>query len=69
MSLYETDDTMSPKNSARYFLKPRGKGRKASNPRSYPCPTCGRADMLTPEQKAKGYQCNYCADRDEGLGY
>lgn len=44
--------------------------RKATkgNPRNLPCPTCGRPNMLTPADKAKGYQCDRCADRDEG-GY
>jgi hypothetical protein len=36
------------------------------NPRNLPCPTCGRENMLTPADRAKGYQCNICADHDEG---
>lgn len=39
-----------------------------SNPRNLPCPTCKRPNLLTPADKAKGYQCNQCADRDEGVG-
>jgi len=35
------------------------------NPRNLPCPTCEREDMLTPADKALGYQCNYCADNAE----
>ena len=39
------------------------------NPRNLPCPTCGVANRLTPADVRHGYQCNACADRDEGLGY
>jgi hypothetical protein len=37
-----------------------------SNPRELPCPTCGRENMLTPADRARGYQCDYCADEAEG---
>ena len=37
------------------------------NPRNLPCPTCKRPDQLTPADVAQGYQCNHCADRDDGL--
>jgi len=40
-----------------------------SNQRNLPCPTCGQPNKLTPKDVAKGYQCDECADRDEGLGY
>jgi hypothetical protein len=40
------------------------------NPRNKPCPTCGTANVLTPKDVALHYQCNACADRDEGgFGY
>ena len=39
-----------------------------SNPRNLPCPTCGEPNRLTPADKAKGYQCDECADRAEGVG-
>lgn len=38
------------------------------NPRNLPCPTCGTKNVLTPADRAKGYQCNACADHDEGFG-
>lgn len=38
-----------------------------SNPRNLPCPTCGAPDRLTPADQQLGYQCNECADRDEGM--
>lgn len=36
------------------------------NPRNLPCPTCGQPDRLTPEDRARGYQCDTCADQAEG---
>lgn len=56
----------------REFANPGGNSalRRAttSNPRNLPCPTCGEPDRLTPRDRAKGYQCDSCANRDEGLG-
>lgn len=36
-----------------------------TNPRNLPCPTCHTPNVLTPEDKARGYQCDACADRAE----
>lgn len=38
------------------------------NPRNLPCPTCGEPNMLTPADRANGYQCDECADRAQ-YGY
>ena len=38
------------------------------NPRNLPCPTCREPNRLTPLDRARGYQCDECADRAEGLG-
>lgn len=38
----------------------------ATNPRNLPCPTCGKKNRLTAADKARGYQCDTCADRAEG---
>ena len=35
------------------------------NPRNLPCPTCRRANRLTPLDVANHYQCDSCADRLE----
>lgn len=35
--------------------------------RRYPCPTCQEPNRLTKAEKDKGYQCQTCADRAEGL--
>jgi hypothetical protein len=37
------------------------------NPRNLPCPTCEAPNRLTPADVARGYQCDMCADRAEGL--
>jgi hypothetical protein len=54
------------------FADPGGRSalRAASknNPRNLPCPSCKQPNRLTPADKAKGYQCDSCADRDEGIG-
>jgi len=55
------------------FQDPGGRSalRRATkdNPRNLPCPTCGRKNRLTPRDRALGYQCDACADRDEQGGY
>lgn len=35
------------------------------NPRNLPCPTCGWPNRLTPADKARGYQCDSCANAAE----
>jgi hypothetical protein len=55
------------------FADPGGRSalRAASrrNPRNLPCPTCRAPNRLTPADRARGYQCDACADRDEGGGW
>jgi hypothetical protein len=51
------------------FADPGGNSalRRASkdNPRNLPCPTCGWPNQLTPEDVARGYQCDSCANAME----
>lgn len=51
------------------FAEPGGRSalRAASrtNPRNLPCPDCGQPNRLTPKDRALGYCCNECADRNE----
>ena len=60
-------------NSDIDFADPGGRSslRRATrrNPRNLPCPTCGAKNTLTPADRAAGYQCDACADRDERGGY
>ena len=55
------------------FAEPGGnsalRAATASNPRNLNCPTCGKANRLTPKDVALGYQCDRCADADERGGY
>lgn len=39
------------------------------DPRNLPCPTCKEPDRLTAADARRGYQCDACADRDEGGGW
>lgn len=38
------------------------------NPRNLPCPNCGEENRLTPADRARGYQCDACANALE-MGY
>ena len=54
----------------RTFANPGGKSAlraaSARNPRDLPCPTCKRPDMLTAADVARHYQCDQCAEQEEG---
>ena len=70
--LDDDDPEFDDEDDRSEFADPGGRSalRAASerNPRDLPCPTCGRENMLTPKDVALGYQCDRCADRDEGVG-
>lgn len=55
---------------ARRFADPGGRSAlhpaSRENPRQFPCPTCERPNALTARDVRSGYQCDQCADRDEG---
>lgn len=36
------------------------------NPRNLPCPTCKEPNKLTPQDVRRGYQCDDCANLQEG---
>ena len=38
-----------------------------ANPRNLSCPNCHARNVLTPADRARGYQCDACADRAEGV--
>jgi len=63
--MHDDDD-----DNRRMFADPGGKSalRAATkrNPRNLPCPTCKAKNRLTPADRAKGYQCDTCADLAEG---
>lgn len=51
------------------FADPGGKSALRAahkgNPRNLSCPNCKRRNMLTPADRALGYQCDICADKAE----
>lgn len=67
----EWEDGMRRPSWAHPFAEPGARSAlratSQSNPRNLPCPTCGEPDRLTPADQALGYQCDACADRDEGV--
>jgi hypothetical protein len=67
----QTFDTVDGDNfrNTQGFRDPGGRSALRSGSRIHPCPTCGRPEMLTDADVAKHYQCDYCADAAEGLGW
>ena len=69
MRYYDYDDYDDDRE---HFADPGGHSalRAASrdNPRNLPCPTCKHPNRLTPADRARGYQCDRCADACEGFG-
>lgn len=55
------EDMMNPCD----FRDPGGRSALRNGPRIYPCPNCGRENMLTSADKTLGYQCDICADQIE----
>jgi hypothetical protein len=56
-----TDGTYFADPGGRSALRASGPG----NPRNLPCPNCSESNRLTPADRARGYQCDACADRAE----
>ena len=78
MTYFNEEDYMSDSDEEREdrfatFESPYGNSalRKETkgNPRNLTCPTCKEPNKLTPKDKSLGYQCDDCADRDEGYGF
>jgi predicted RNA-binding Zn-ribbon protein involved in translation (DUF1610 family) len=63
----EDDDRDEPQ-----FADPGGnsalRAATKNNPRNLPCPNCGKKNRLTRADRARGYQCDECADRLERGG-
>jgi hypothetical protein len=63
------DDTMDREDDFdQGFADPGGKSALRSGVRILPCPTCKQPNRLTRRDRDLGYQCDPCADRDEGGG-
>lgn len=70
---FDTQDDLDRDEACDAFADPGGRSalRASSkrNPRNLPCPTCRQPNRLTPQDRSLGYQCDSCADRDEGGAY
>lgn len=49
------------------FRDPGGRSALRRGKRCFPCPTCGAKNVLSRADVRRGYQCDRCADRAEGL--
>jgi hypothetical protein len=71
--MYHDDDDPSDAGDGTHFANPGSNSALRAlgprNPRNLPCPTCKEPNRLTPADRARGYQCDACADRDERGGY
>jgi len=64
MKNYDDETGLLPDNT--YFRDPGGRSALRAGKCTYPCPTCGTPNILTAADKRLGYQCDRCADADEG---
>ena len=53
-------------NASYGFRDPGGRSALRKGKRIHSCPTCGRKNMLSQKDKDLGYQCDGCADAQEG---
>ena len=51
------------------FRDPGGSSALRRGRRSFPCPTCKRPGVLSAADVRHGYQCDRCADLEEGAPY
>lgn len=49
------------------FYSPYSRSALRAGKRNQPCPTCKKPNRLTAEDVKRGYQCDECADRQEGF--
>jgi hypothetical protein len=63
------DDRQDDEEEREQFADPGGnsalRAATKDNPRNLPCPNCKTPNRLTPADRARGYQCDTCADRAE----
>ena len=75
MRHWDSDDYIGPGEDderralARRFRDPGGRSALHPGTRIYACPTCGKPRALTAKDRAKGYQCDTCADAAERGGW
>lgn len=59
------EDCISDENCQRVHYQNIARINKANKTR-YECPTCKTKNALSAYQKSQGYQCDACANREEG---
>jgi len=62
----ENDPMLEDDARRRRFRDPGGRSALHAGARRFACPTCKIPRRLTAADVAAGYQCDACADRDEG---
>jgi len=68
MRYYDNCDEFdeAPEDFRAYFADPGGRSSLRAGNRCNPCPTCGAENVLTNQDVRLGYQCDDCADAQEG---
>lgn len=51
------------------FYNPSSNSALRAGKREHPCPTCKEPNSLTAKDVSLGYQCDMCANRQEGLAW
>ena len=69
MGYGDWDDSEGNYETREQFYHPGGRSALLTGKRNKPCPTCGQQNCLTAADVKKGYQCDRCADTEEGNFY
>jgi len=64
---YESDHDYQERKMMN-FSDPGGRSALRRGRRCHPCPTCKEPNKLSAADVRRGYQCDDCADRAEGIG-
>lgn len=66
--VYDNMDDPMFEDDRSEFADPGGRSALRAGKRNKPCPTCKKPNKLTAKDVQLSYQCDQCADRDEGHG-
>ena len=65
-SFNDFDDDFEGFEETEPFADPGGRSSLRAGDRVHPCPTCGKENRLSAADVRRGYQCDQCADAEEG---
>ena len=65
-NFYDYRDEDEVRARAVRFHNPGGKSALHPGRRAFNCPSCGKPNRLTSKDVKAGYQCDVCADGEEG---